>query len=145
MSKVTDRRGVIINPDGTPATQSAMVASTEGRGRTEPGERIGSVIVASPAAVTLSSDTPKLKGMAERKVPPSADCCGVRGIGGGPGGAGVTEGDDVPFGPGVTVSSRSAMAPRRYPCWRREAHFRPVAPAAAASRPVAHHLPHRRG
>lgn len=74
MSNVTDRRGVMSKPDGTPATQSATVASTEGRGRTEPEARIGAVIVASPAAVKLSSDTPKLKGMPDRKVPPSADC-----------------------------------------------------------------------
>ena len=122
-----------MRPDGTPATQSATVASTEGRGRTEPGARIGSVIVASPSAVKLSSDTPKLKGMAERKVPPSADCCGVRGVDGGPGGAGAaagpggelvdtgeTVGPSEPLGFGEPVWSRSAMAPRRYPCgWGR--------------------------
>ena len=60
MSKVTDRRGAMIKPaEGTPATQSATVASTEGRGRTEPGTRIGSVIVASPEPPSSCPPTPR--------------------------------------------------------------------------------------
>jgi len=61
MSRVTASRGVVARQAGTPATQSAMVARTEGRGSDEPVDRRASVMVASPVMVIPSFDMSKPK------------------------------------------------------------------------------------
>lgn len=64
---------------GIPATQSAMVARTEGRGRGVPIDRRASVMVASPAMDIPSSDMSKVKPMSFTNIvrPPPARVAGI--------------------------------------------------------------------